>query len=72
MSKRAPGSSTDLQPGLIFMTFHFREAAVNLLTSDALDPIAKIPGFKVCAVRVRKVEAYGNVQSDAAIGAGRP
>jgi formate dehydrogenase alpha subunit len=52
-----------LQPGLVFMTFHFREAAVNLLTNDALDPIAKIPGFKVCAVKVRKVEAYANTQA---------
>lgn len=42
-------------PGLVFMTFHFKEAAVNLLTIDALDPIAKIPELKVCAVRIRKV-----------------
>jgi formate dehydrogenase alpha subunit len=42
-----------LQEGLIFMTFHFREAAANLLTLDALDPIAKIPGYKVCAVKIR-------------------
>jgi len=52
-----------LQPGLVFMTFHFREAAVNLLTNDALDPIAKIPGYKVCAVKVRKVEAEGSTQA---------
>jgi len=38
--------------GTIFMTFHFREAAVNLLTNPALDPIAKIPEYKVCAVKV--------------------
>ena len=44
-----------VSPGLVFMTFHFREAAVNLLTIDALDPIAKIPELKVCAVRIRKV-----------------
>jgi predicted molibdopterin-dependent oxidoreductase YjgC len=44
-----------VSPGLVFMTFHFREAAVNLLTIDALDPIAKIPEFKVCAVKIRKV-----------------
>ncbi|MCK5558201.1 MAG: formate dehydrogenase subunit alpha, partial [Candidatus Hydrogenedentes bacterium] len=35
--------------GTAFMAFHFREAAANLLTNDALDPIAKIPEFKVCA-----------------------
>ena len=39
-------------PGVVFMTFHFQEAAANLLTIAALDPVAKIPEFKVCAVRV--------------------
>jgi len=38
--------------GTVFMTFHFREAAVNLLTNPALDPIGKIPEYKVCAVKV--------------------
>jgi predicted molibdopterin-dependent oxidoreductase YjgC len=38
--------------GTIFMNFHFHEAAVNLLTNPALDPIGKIPEYKVCAVRV--------------------
>ncbi len=38
----------------IFVPFHFREAAANLLTNPALDPYAKIPEFKVCAVRVEK------------------
>jgi formate dehydrogenase alpha subunit len=41
--------------GTIFMNFHFREAPVNVLTNPALDPIAKIPEFKVCAVQVEKV-----------------
>ncbi len=36
----------------IFVPFHFREAAANLLTNPALDPYAKIPEFKICAVRV--------------------
>jgi formate dehydrogenase alpha subunit len=44
-----------LQKGLVFMSFHFKEAAVNLLTLDALDPISKIPGYKVCAVNIRKL-----------------
>jgi formate dehydrogenase alpha subunit len=43
-----------LPPGIVFMTFHFKEAAVNLLTLDALDPVAKIPGYKVCAVKIEK------------------
>jgi len=38
--------------GSLFLPIHFREAAVNLLTIDALDPTAKIPEFKVCAVRI--------------------
>jgi formate dehydrogenase alpha subunit len=41
-------------PGSIFMTFHYAEAAANLLTIDALDPLAKIPEFKVCAVRLER------------------
>lgn len=40
--------------GTVFMNFHFHEAAVNLLTNPALDPIGKIPEYKVCAVRVEK------------------
>ncbi|HVL87044.1 MAG TPA: molybdopterin-dependent oxidoreductase, partial [Candidatus Thermoplasmatota archaeon] len=36
----------------VFIPFHFREAAANLLTIDALDPYAKIPEFKFCAVRI--------------------
>jgi formate dehydrogenase alpha subunit len=43
-------------PGTVFMTFHYAEAAANLLTIDAVDPIAKIPEYKVCAVQVEKVE----------------
>jgi predicted molibdopterin-dependent oxidoreductase YjgC len=41
-------------PGVVFMTFHFKEAAANLLTHDALDPVAKIPGYKVCAVKIQR------------------
>jgi formate dehydrogenase alpha subunit len=44
--------TTRVPEGTIFMNFHFKEAAVNLLTNPALDPIAKIPEYKVCAVRV--------------------
>ncbi len=43
------------RPGSVFMAFHFREAAANILTNDALDPVAKIPELKVCAIRVEKV-----------------
>jgi len=39
-------------PGVVSMTFHFAETPTNILTSPALDPIAKIPELKVAAVRV--------------------
>ncbi len=42
--------------GVVFMPFHFAEAAVNKLTIAALDPVAKIPEYKVCAVRVEPVK----------------
>jgi formate dehydrogenase alpha subunit len=38
--------------GTVFMTFHYAEAAANLLTVDAVDPVAKIPEFKVAAIAV--------------------
>jgi len=40
--------------GLVFLPFHFAEAAANILTLDARDPQAKIPDYKVCAVAVEK------------------
>jgi formate dehydrogenase alpha subunit len=42
-----------VQPGVVFLTFHFAEALGNVLTNPALDPIAKIPEYKVCAVWVQ-------------------
>lgn len=42
--------------GTVFIPFHFGEAAANVLTIAALDPIAKIPEFKACAVRLERVE----------------
>ena len=39
-------------PGVVFMPFHFAEAAANKLTIAALDPVGKIPQLKVCAVQV--------------------
>ena len=40
---------------MIFMPFAFVEAAANLLTNPALDPIGKIPEFKFCAVKIEKI-----------------
>ena len=48
--------SKRLAKGVVFMAFHFREAAANILTNDALDPIAKIPEFKVCAIKIKKIK----------------
>ncbi len=39
-------------PGAVFLAFHYREAPANRLTIAALDPVAKIPEFKVCAVKI--------------------
>ncbi len=48
---------TDRTPeGTIFIPFHYAEAAANILTNPATDPGAKIPEYKVCAVRVERVE----------------
>jgi formate dehydrogenase major subunit len=41
-----------LQAGQVFLPFCYHEAAANLLTNEALDPYAKIPEFKFCAVQV--------------------
>jgi formate dehydrogenase alpha subunit len=38
--------------GMVFIPFHFKEAAANILTNAALDPVCKIPELKVCAVRI--------------------
>jgi len=42
--------------GVVFIPMHFHEAAANLLTIDALDPLAKIPEYKACAVRIDPAE----------------
>jgi formate dehydrogenase alpha subunit len=45
----------DIKRGTVFIPFHFAEAAANVLTNTAVDPVAKIPEYKVCAVRVEVV-----------------
>jgi len=44
-----------VEQGTIFIPFHYADAAANVLTNTALDPVAKIPEYKVCAVRIEKV-----------------
>jgi len=41
--------------GTVFIPFHYKEAAANILTNPAVDPVAKIPEYKVCAVKVSKI-----------------
>jgi len=53
-----------LQPGVVFATFHFAEETANLLTNPALDPKSKIPDLKVCAVKLETVK--GGERSEAA------
>jgi formate dehydrogenase major subunit len=45
----------DIMKGVMFMPFHYAECPANRLTNNALDPIAKIPEFKACSVKVEKI-----------------
>lgn len=42
--------------GTVFTTFHFHEAPINMLTVAAQDPRAHCPEFKICAVKVEKIQ----------------
>ncbi len=42
--------------GTVFIPFHYAEAPANLLTNPALDPSAKIPEYKVCAVKIEPLQ----------------
>jgi len=42
--------------GQVFVPFHFREAAANLLTNPVLDPYAKMAELKCCAVRLEAAQ----------------
>ncbi|MBK6486432.1 MAG: formate dehydrogenase subunit alpha [Gemmatimonadetes bacterium] len=55
--------SDRVSPGQVFIPMHYREAAVNLLTNPALDPVAHIPEFKVCAVSVHPANRGQSVHS---------
>ncbi len=54
--------------GAVFVAFAYYEAAINRLTNAALDPFAKIPEFKYCAVRVK---AGGEPPQQSSYGGGR-
>jgi formate dehydrogenase major subunit/formate dehydrogenase alpha subunit len=42
-------------PGMVYANFHFPEASANELTHASLDPVSKIPEYKVTAVKVELV-----------------
>lgn len=47
--------TSKIKQGIIFIPFHFAETAANILTNDVFDPVARIPEYKVCAVRIEKI-----------------
>jgi predicted molibdopterin-dependent oxidoreductase YjgC len=57
--------------GVVFLPWHFAEAAANLLTNDALDPQAKIPEFKACAVQVFPARENDLAHPDIMVNRGR-
>jgi formate dehydrogenase major subunit len=46
--------SDRVAPGQVFVPFHFREAAANLLTNPVFDPYARMAELKICAVRIER------------------
>jgi formate dehydrogenase alpha subunit len=42
-------------PGMVYANFHFPDASANELTIAALDPVSKIPEYKICAVKVEVI-----------------
>ena len=47
--------SEQVAPGMVYTTFHFSEAPINLLTNPAFDTGSGCPEYKICAVRVEKM-----------------
>ncbi|MGO4270171.1 molybdopterin dinucleotide binding domain-containing protein [Paenibacillus sp. TAF58] len=46
-----------IQPRTVFVPFHWGgEHSINVLTNDALDPTSRMPEFKICAVKIERVE----------------
>ena len=50
-----------VMPGALFIPFHFHESPANILTIAALDPIAKIPELKVCAINIENTATWSNL-----------
>jgi assimilatory nitrate reductase catalytic subunit len=48
----------DIRPDTVFVPFHWGgDRSANRLTHDALDPVSRMPQFKVCAGRIEKPDA---------------
>ncbi len=47
--------TSGIKKGEVFIPFHFVECAANTLTNNALDPVASIPEYKACSVRIEKI-----------------
>ena len=62
--------SDNVPERMIFIPFHYRDVAANLITNPAVDPISKIPEFKICAVHVVPVysESEGGQDAERARG----
>ncbi|MFS8629970.1 MAG: formate dehydrogenase H subunit alpha, selenocysteine-containing, partial [Bacillales bacterium] len=55
-SVRVPAKVTDkVKPGLVFMSFHWRDVPTNVLTINEYDPISGTAEFKACAVKIEKM-----------------
>jgi formate dehydrogenase alpha subunit len=44
----------EVEAGVVYIPMHFAECAANVLTDTRLDPVCKIPGYKVCGVKIEK------------------
>jgi len=51
-----------VKEGVVFVPFHFGESPANALTNPAMDPVAKIPEFKVAAVRIVTGESMVGIE----------
>jgi formate dehydrogenase alpha subunit len=50
--------------GMVFIPFHYKEAAANALTNTELDPVCKIPELKVCAVKIEHSKNKKSVKKE--------
>ena len=66
------GLSVEIMRGEVFVPFvKLQEHAANYLTNPALDATSRIPEYKVCAVRVEKLEPEGASTSPATLRKGK-